>query len=116
MSRHPRKHESAARAAQLERIKEQRRIRKPYTQASVRGASFAPVGMMERTPPTDAQVLAEIARISMGQRMPTPQVYDYARRVDYPTAAEVCERMGAGWHDIADEMGLKIRKEQICPT
>lgn len=120
-TRHPRAAESAARAAQLERIKEQRRqarrpqtcARKAYTQSSVHGAAFIAVVPGEPTPPSDRQIVAEIQRLSMGNTMPSPAVYDYARSRSYPTAERVCQLMGMEWREIGIEMGLKPERMRV---
>lgn len=107
-TRHPRKHTSANRAAQLERLREDREIKRRQ-----RRAARIPSQDARPTEPTDRQIVAEIQRLSMGNTMPSPAQYDYARSRSYPTAERVCELMGMEWREIGIEMGLKPERMRV---
>lgn len=124
MSRHPRKDESEARFAQLERAKEERkrkreaegkthggpRFRKAYTQSSIRGAAFVALAPDERSTPTDRQIIAELRRIAMGNVAPSMARFDSCRPVTWPTAAQLCALTGMTWAELIAEAGLICRQ------
>lgn len=133
--RHPRAHESTARAAQLERLKEERRRKRNgdhigrrlqrdlQEDESAERRRRTRTEMLLETPdkaprrphsPTPAQLLAEIQRIAMGGVMPTADRYDYARSRSFPPADRVCQLLGIGWEAIAAELGLRMRAESLA--
>lgn len=116
VGRHPRKHESAPRAAQLERLKEQRRSAPkghPETRPRARRpilhqGDFVAIGHAQASEPSYGQLLAEIQRVAMGGVMPSPAVFDHARPATWPTADELCGQLGTSWSALAAEAGLKV--------
>lgn len=114
MSRHPRAHESPARAAQLERIKAARRAKReaqpprPRAKLHSRGHfHFCAVPVAEPPVVTAHQIITELQRQAMGGVAPRMAVYDLARPAHYPTAARICEQYGRTWADVAREAELR---------
>ena len=94
-------HDTPSRRAQLEALKQRRRLAREAREREQRLACKQEV--------TYAQLVAEIKRVAMGDVMPTMAVFDHARPATWETAQELCQRLSVDWDELAVEMKLRTR-------
>jgi hypothetical protein len=103
---------TAARRAQLARLREERA---GHRKGGVIESEAQRHAHRSNVVPSLAEVVAEVQRISMAGAMPTMAQFDESKPAVWASAAAHLQRLKLSWPQLADTAGLKPRGNRAAP-